>query len=65
MLSYCPFCGSEGVLNKLSNAYEDVYKVTCNGSNDSSCIAIALNGYVEYEQEAVDAWNKRFMDMEG
>lgn len=55
----CPFCGSEALMSKISNIYDDAYVVTCSGEKDGSCVAIAMDGFMEYEHEAAEAWNKR------
>ena len=58
-LAPCPFCGSEAVVNPVSNIYDDAYVVVCTGENNTSCCALAMDGYDEDRTEAIHLWNKR------
>jgi len=55
----CPFCRSDGLVSTLTNIYSTAYVVTCSGERDSGCCGLALNGYCENKQDAIDAWNNR------
>ena len=58
-LLLCPFCGSDGLIHKLSNVYEDGYKIACSGELDNDCIGLSIDSYEESKLEDIDRWNKR------
>ena len=58
-LKKCPFCGGEGtvIIRKGKDGWRDRYAVLCD-YNYGGCGA--ESGWYHYEEEAIEAWNRRF-----
>ena len=60
-LRCCPFCGGEGkiIVRRGKNGWRDRYSVLCD-YDDGGCGS--ESGWYHYEQEAIEAWNRRADD---
>ena len=60
-LKPCPFCGEEGtiIVRKGKNGWRDRYAVLCDYEHGGCG---AESGWYHYEEEAIEAWNRRAKD---
>jgi hypothetical protein len=59
VIKACPFCGSEGLVNRVTNGIQNAWCVCCSGEHDTDCTGQAMNGWRDDRKDAIMAWNMR------